>query len=74
MQRLWKHSDKMDGVILHNNWPLDESLKDHNETFHILPYFNEVRVEIFVSHLYHHSKTTKNILFEAIIYITNYLH
>lgn len=44
MHRIWKYNVKMDGVILHNDWPLDESLKNHNDTYHILPYYNQVRV------------------------------
>lgn len=46
MQQIWKYTAKLDGVILNDAWPLDESLKNHNDTFDILPYFNKVRLKL----------------------------
>lgn len=58
MQQIWKYDFKLDGVILHNAWPLDESLKNHNDTYDILPYFNEVRLRIILfNNHYHYRKT-----------------
>lgn len=44
---LWVY-DQYDGLILENNWPLDISEKQMNETALYLPYFSEV---IIVSRL-----------------------
>lgn len=44
---LWVY-DQYDGLILENNWPLDMSEKQINETALYLPYFSEV---IFISRL-----------------------
>lgn len=41
MKKLWIYDD-VDGVVLKNNWPLDESEKSVNKTRLFLPYFNEV--------------------------------
>lgn len=41
MKKLWIYDD-VDGVVLKNNWPLDESEKSVNKTHLFLPYFNEV--------------------------------
>lgn len=41
MKHLWVYSE-IDGVVLENNWPLDESDKAVNETHYYLPYFNKV--------------------------------
>ncbi|XP_013140572.1 PREDICTED: sucrase-isomaltase, intestinal-like [Papilio polytes] len=38
---LWIYDTNVDGIILENNWPLDESKKLHNETYSYLPYFNK---------------------------------
>lgn len=40
MQKLWVYGD-FDGVVLENNWPLDESAKTHNDTRLLLPYFSK---------------------------------
>lgn len=42
MQSLWVYNTDVDGVVLENNWPLDESEKDFEEINKALPYFNEV--------------------------------
>ncbi|KPJ03138.1 Alpha-glucosidase [Papilio xuthus] len=38
---LWIYNTDVDGIILENNWPLDESKKLHNETYLYLPYYNK---------------------------------
>ncbi|KAJ2949647.1 hypothetical protein O0L34_g15572 [Tuta absoluta] len=40
MYELWS-GPEIDGVVLENTWPIDESLKLHNETRLLLPYFNQ---------------------------------
>lgn len=42
MKSLWIYNTNFDGVILENNWPLDESKKDFEDIHDYLPYFNEV--------------------------------
>jgi hypothetical protein len=51
LQKLWSFDMEIDGVVLENNWPLDTSWKDHEETYQELPYFNEVTV-----HIIYHSR------------------
>ncbi|CAG5059452.1 unnamed protein product [Parnassius apollo] len=41
IKQLWPYNTDVDGLVLENNWPLDETLKLHNETSLYLPYFNE---------------------------------
>lgn len=47
MKSLWAYTDQLDGVILENNWPLDQSEKKLNETTKYLPYFNEVNISLY---------------------------
>ncbi|CAH0725003.1 unnamed protein product, partial [Brenthis ino] len=47
MKSLWAYTDELDGVILENNWPFDQSEKKLNETTNYLPYFNEIFQEAF---------------------------
>lgn len=60
MRRIWKYDVKMDGVILQNTWPLDESLKNHNDTYDMLPYFNEVRVVTILFNSHYHWSLLQN--------------
>ncbi|KAL4711013.1 hypothetical protein ACJJTC_017978 [Scirpophaga incertulas] len=41
LEALWIYKVDLDGVVLENNWPLDESLKALNETYKQLPYFSK---------------------------------
>ncbi|XP_068622558.1 uncharacterized protein [Battus philenor] len=41
MKKLWDYTVDVDGLILENNWPLDETEKLHNEVYLFLPYFNK---------------------------------
>ncbi|XP_063829962.1 probable maltase-glucoamylase 2 [Ostrinia nubilalis] len=41
LDRLWAYNETLDGTFLVDSWPLDQSLKLHNETEQLLPYFNE---------------------------------
>ncbi|XP_063383190.1 sucrase-isomaltase, intestinal-like [Cydia fagiglandana] len=46
MNRLWAYEVELDGIILENNWPLDESPKS-NETALYLPYFSKNLEQVF---------------------------
>lgn len=39
---LWQYDTDLDGVVLENAWPLDESKKEFDDIYKKLPYFNQV--------------------------------
>ncbi|XP_059056129.1 neutral alpha-glucosidase C-like [Achroia grisella] len=41
LQSIWAYNVALDGVIIENIWPLDESVKDHELINSSLPYFNK---------------------------------
>ncbi|CAG4935055.1 unnamed protein product [Colias eurytheme] len=41
LSRVWPHSIKFDGVVMENNWPLDNSNKSKHDPSPYLPYFNQ---------------------------------
>lgn len=41
LKQLWPLNVNVDGVVLQNNWPLDQSIKLLNETYLELPYFSQ---------------------------------
>ncbi|XP_047996156.1 alpha-glucosidase 2-like [Leguminivora glycinivorella] len=46
MKELWPYEVEVDGVILENNWPLDESVKSNETSLH-LPYFSKNLEQVF---------------------------
>lgn len=46
IEALWPYNVTVDGIVLKNNWPLDERKKSFNKT-NDLPYFNEVSQFLF---------------------------
>ncbi|XP_072938366.1 alpha-glucosidase 2-like [Epargyreus clarus] len=47
LKGLWVYKGAIDGVVLENSWPLDQSNKTHNETALHLPYFSPDFEEAF---------------------------
>lgn len=47
LKELWPLTENVDGMILQNNWPLDESTKSINDMYDSLPYFNKVFIIYF---------------------------
>lgn len=42
LKGLWIYNGTLDGIVLENSWPLDQSNKTINETAQYLPYFSPV--------------------------------